>query len=242
MKICIIGNSHVGALKRAWEKHFDWAETKKVSITFFAARGRKLNRLKYKDGMLIAKTEQLKKMLSFTSGGESFIDLNAYDVLLLYGLGTAPYYANDLFYSEAVIGDFIKEYSSTSSLALKILRLIPQDLGKKIYIGHDPMGAGKSRANRLLDECANNDYERGISLVNNRIFNPHGAKLLGQPSQTIAASGRNTISTYSKGSKRLAAGAANDTRLHPETDSSHMNESFGEAWLDHFLLHIANDQ
>ena len=241
MKICIIGNSHVGALKNAWRTSFHQIKEKEIAITFFAARGSSLKDLEYKDGILSAKTDKLKEMLSFTSGGESFIDLNAYDVLLLYGLNTKPYFPREIFYSKAVTDDFLEDCYS-DSLALKILKMIPSGLVRKIYIGHNPLRAENSRANRQPVKCANDDYDRGISLVNDRIFHPHGATLLKQPLQTIAENGKNTMSIYSIGSRRLEIGAINDAEIHPTTDRGHMNESYGEAWLNHFLLHVGKNR
>lgn len=243
MKICIIGNSHVAALKSAWENHFDESNKRQINITFFAARGNALKFLKPDSNRLIPTTRQLEKSLTFTSAGETFIDLNAYNAFLLYGLYTDPYHVNDLFYSKALIEDFIKEYSS-DSLMLSILEMIPQDLGKKIYIGHNPMYCEKPEVNRQLAESPYDYYYRGISFINDRIFSLYGAELLPQPNHTIAANGRNTLSKYCKGSKRLAVGKNDDNCLHSgsHNERSHMNDSYGKAWLDQFLLHVANDQ
>lgn len=240
MKICIIGNSHVGAIKRAWECFFDEKSKKSITITFFAARQNLLQHLDYNRGRLRPTKKVVEECLSFTSGGKRFIDLAAYDTFLLYGLGTRPYFINDLFYSEALIEKSLSEYYS-KSLAVKILKMIPADSAKQIYIGHNPMVAEKQKPQRNAYKPAIEDYTRGISLANQNYFRPLGSELLMQPSQTIAESGQHTKSVFSRGSQRLEVGDSIDHQLHPENERSHMNDEFGKVWLDQFLSDVKKE-
>ena len=236
MKICIIGNSHVAALKLAWENHFDKRCKKDNDITFFASRGKSLRSLKLENNKLIPDSEHLKKNLRATSGGKSFIDLASYDVFLLYGLGVRPYYASNLFYSKAVIDDSIKDYYF-STLAVKILKMIKSNPRKKVYIGHNPMPNKNPYTVTQFRESRNGHYQRGMFLVNERFFGALGTELLKQPNKTISSCGMHTSTMYGKGALRLY-----DGKPFPQTDNSHMNEDFGKIWLDQFLSQVKNER
>jgi len=237
MKICIIGNSHVAALKLAWENHFDKRCKKDNDITFFASRGKSLRSLKLENNKLIPDSEHLKKNLRATSGGKSFIDLASYDVFLLYGLATQPYYKHGLFYSKALMEDWLAEYRA-ASLPIKILEMMPAGLCKKIYIGHNPMPSDVLGPEANLVDCKSDAYELGLSFINKTVFNLYAAELLPQPPSTIAASGRNTILEYNVGSRRLDVGDTRSNRLHPTRDRLHMNDKFGKIWLEEFFKYI----
>jgi hypothetical protein len=237
MKICIIGNSHVAALKLAWVNHFDKRCKKDNDITFFASPGNSLRSLKLENNKLIPDSEQLKKNLRATSGGKSFIELASYDVFLLYGLATQPYYNHGLFYSKALMDDWLAEYRA-ASLPIKILEMMPAGLCKKIYLGHNPMPSEILESKANLVDCKSYAYELGLSFINKTVFNLYAAELLPQPPSTIAASGRNTIFEYNKGSRRLEMGNTRSNRLYPTGDRLHMNDKFGKIWLEEFFKYI----
>jgi len=70
LRICIIGNSHVGALKEAWDDI--GSDHASLDVTFFAARGDRLKDLVVNGNTLRADgpgATPLKKFMAFTSGG-----------------------------------------------------------------------------------------------------------------------------------------------------------------------------
>jgi hypothetical protein len=83
-RICVIGNSHVNALKQGWE---DIAATcPDHRLTFFASLGDRIGKLELVEGCLVPQDPALLKNIVFTSGGLDRIVLADYDVYLVYGL------------------------------------------------------------------------------------------------------------------------------------------------------------
>ena len=85
VKVCIIGDSHVGALKKAWaviDRTFPG-----IRITFFALPALALDSVVAANGTLCSVSEGDRKALEFISGGKSHIDPGEYDVFLVYGCG-----------------------------------------------------------------------------------------------------------------------------------------------------------
>jgi hypothetical protein len=83
-QICIIGDSHVAALRSGW--HHAAAEFPDLQITFFAGMNRYMGGLERADGALIATTTELRQAFERTSNGLFRIE-NSYDHFLLCGLG-----------------------------------------------------------------------------------------------------------------------------------------------------------
>lgn len=234
MKICVIGNSHVGALKRAWDSMPDrhqWA-----NINFFAARGRGLEGLVVNDGKLVPETGFLKRSLEFTSGGKQVIDPNEYDILLVYGL-----HANGLFispkrhYSVAVLKQAANDHV-TGTLSFNIIRKIRELTDKKIFTGHNPLRAFRGKEVKVVEPEA---YLFGLEVMNNFVYSSIGSELVAQPLHTIV-NGRFTSPLFSQGSKRLSIGDKHDDEHHPENDCGHMNDEFGAEWLSSFLDNKCN--
>lgn len=233
MRICILGNSHLGALKRAWDRI--GSEYDNIAIDFFGGRSNTLSGLVVENDCLVASNQGLKRSIEFTSGGISSVDPELYDVFLVYGLGFhlrgVPLSKG---YSSAFLRDFARErFASTISYYLVSgLRTIT---GKVTYVGHVPLSADYDEAEVSLtdDYTAVFDvYKNVIEDMVERVF------LVRQPEETIL-NGRSTKSEFSKNSKRMAVGASNDNALHPETDIGHMNDDFGELWLRNFLKQVA---
>ena len=236
MRICIIGDSHTGALKRAWDNHFNSLDKSAFDIVFFASGGLGMADLKLDGKKLLPSNDTLKEKMKFTSNGHTCINLTAYDLFLIYGLRAMPYFTGGVFYSDAVIEESIKD-NYTNSLSFEVLKMIRQVVDKKIFIGHCPLLADTNRDGERLNIDLSNQYINGISLANKRLFNLLGSELLTQPTETIAANGRYTHSRFSKGSKRLDL--AGIGQPHPENDNFHMNDEFGKLWLELFLKKIS---
>ncbi len=84
--ICVLGNSHTAALKRAWEKYAP-AVAEGVSLTFFAAANAQLESLAFRDGMLVPLNSEIEAKLRLTSGGKNRIEIARYDAFILVSLG-----------------------------------------------------------------------------------------------------------------------------------------------------------
>lgn len=85
LRLCLAGNSHVGAYKRAWRQI--GGEFGDVSIDMFGAPGRRFGDLDVRDGRLIAESPEAEASLVAT-GGSREIRLADYDALVVVGGST----------------------------------------------------------------------------------------------------------------------------------------------------------
>lgn len=231
MKLCVIGNSHIGAMKLA----YDAIGSAKLGaeLTFFGARGNSITELRIRNGNLrpAFRNRELRGFLKMTSNGLSKIDPNKYDSFLCIGLSKNVGKLVSVLeypYSKQAQNCSIVDYWKESDLT-KLVRLISTATNKPIYVGHNPLLA-------RADSSAKNvkGYEKFIELSNSLVFETLNAILLNQPHETIV-NGRNTDVVYTKGSQRLAVGLKNDSFKHPENEIRHMNENYGAIWLKSFI-------
>lgn len=228
MKICIIGNSHVGALKRGWDRIA--LKHPGTEITFFAHRANGMAGLKVAGNSLVPANEVLKKAIHFTSGGLERITPADYDAFLIYGLKACPNFANrKQFISSPAARQALVDLTK-GRLSFKLLGMLRPLTDRIIYIGHDPLPA----AGEVRSERPATDYVDGIAALNETIYRPLGAELIAQPASTIV-NGRQTGPDFGRGSKRLAIGDGRDDRAHPVGEDGHMNDDFGEIWMEAFL-------
>ena len=80
MKICLIGNSHLAALKMGWPEIAQ--DLPDVQPAFFGARGAMMARLRVRGDRLVAKTAALAEQMSFVSGGLTEIVPGDYDAII----------------------------------------------------------------------------------------------------------------------------------------------------------------
>lgn len=230
MKICVIGNSHVGSLSRGWDVFKgDYPEHE---ITFFAQRSEGINGLIVRSGKLIPDNQALARALEFTSGGKCEVDPAEYDVFLIYGSGANINAAqNGTFYSSAALEMSISD-QATGTLSFNLLKRLRTVTAKAIFVGHLPLVP----AIKVSSDIKSDDYFARVELMNKLIYGPLNAELVKQPMSTVV-NGGNTHPAFSKGSKALAIGDCGDNTYHSEDDTDHMNDRFGEIWLRNFLQH-----
>ncbi|MBY5970334.1 hypothetical protein [Halomonas denitrificans] len=228
-KICVIGNSHVGALKTAWDLMPEWHSENE--LVFFAARANGMSDLHLEGKHLIPRSLKLEESIRFTSGGLSNIDVSDYDIFLIYGLQMEAFFIEqDTFFSAAVIRQSVID-SVSNTLSLHILKQIRSVTDSGIYIGHCPLPELQSVEEEVY---STEDYISGVEVMNDEVFKSFRAKLIPQPVATIV-NGAFTKPEFSKGSKRLSVGDDRDEQEHPEHNRKHMNDAFGREWLSHFF-------
>jgi hypothetical protein len=230
MRLCIIGDSHVGALKQA----IDVLNNSDIfsQVVFFA---------KGSDGMrnlvadkntkkLMPGTRSLGRSFELTSQGLNHIDPIDYDCFLVYGLGYQPYFKHSPFVSEQLDQVHFEDTFNTKLLG-SVVRKLREVTDKPIYIGHTPFRAVSTVKTTDVD----GSYENNINLID-QYLKEHFNKvtLLPQPIESICDK-RKTKPDFCKGSIRMETGHNLDGTVHPVDDLSHMNESFGRLWLQNFL-------
>ncbi len=228
MRVCIIGNSHVAALKLGWDAlapdHPD------VEIVFFAQRGNHMSDLRVDGDVLIPTTPTLASGMTFTSGGREVIDPADYDRIIVYGLDASAYFletgrAISHQCRIAAIEDLL-----ASTMAFGVVGKLRMVTDAHLFVGHVPLPAADT-----VRHCAYPvEYVAGCEAVNHLFCGPMNVRFLNQPLETIVNDVR-THPDFSVGSRKLAIGDKTDLELHDQEDRWHMNRRFGMLWLERFF-------
>ncbi|MCB1368881.1 MAG: hypothetical protein KDK00_14020 [Rhodobacteraceae bacterium] len=236
MRLCIIGNSHIAALKGGWEAGVK-AEFPGICLTFFGARGGGLTKLMVRGGTLTSDDAKIRSDLAFTSGGQIGIDPRLFDAFLVYGLcrnvnrQVRNYGAG---YTRQVLESALLDYWAATSL-IGVIRKLREITTLPIHAGASPLEAALGAASSNTS-----NYARFLDDSNQQVFALLGAALIGQPLETIV-NGDATALAFASGSARLAVGAGNDLVPHQAGETRHMNADFGAKWLRHFLIGLMAD-
>jgi len=84
IKICLIGDSHLAALKLGFDKIAN--EFEDVQVTFFGSFASSFNELIVNDRKIVPQSGKVKKVMVMTSGGQANIVVDDYDLFILHGL------------------------------------------------------------------------------------------------------------------------------------------------------------
>lgn len=227
MKICVIGNSHVGALKLAWDElRLDYPGKE---FTFFACGGSGMKEMVVSNGRFIAGNVRLKRRLEYTSGGVGEVVPEDYDLFLVYGLGLAlTPFDETAFYSLAV-KEAARKDRLEKSLNFRVCELLRTITNKPVFIAHNPF---PSQALKKGKRVSIDKVREEVSWC--KKFLECRASFVSQPEVTIV-DGFYTKQEYSKGSRKLETGDKDDGDLHPEDDFTHMNVEYGKVWVRDFF-------
>lgn len=231
IRLCIIGNSHVAALKLAATEFC--ARHPDIQLGFFAAHSNKTGDLVAQDGCYRPLTEALADQIALTSGGLREIDPQAWDAFLVYGFSRRPH-----------PGDFATGLSRSFRRAIFAERiaqtLLPRHLSALRSLSDAPLFAaltplpapsGTGRRRRLLR------HPDEVAVVQSTCCDPQGAILVPQPEDT-QIKGLYTRPEYSIGSAPLDDARKTRATEHDSTETRHMNATYGLLWLEQFLPHL----
>lgn len=253
-RLAIVGNSHVGALKRAWDEMAPKPEA--VDLAFFAVPDKLQRHFRLRDDLVYAPRSKMRSerpALVETAekiNGASSIALAGFDAVVLYGgsllqrefamvIGT---YDVDGYraagaprrMSRAAFEAFCDSYAeatlpSSRWFGTRIPRLaaFPRPL---------PAEGVETRSESLFAPwravVARPDGARAMI---ERLFTAmaaaharHGIDFLRQPAETLTPIGL-TSGEYTKGSSRL------NSERHPDEDVTHMNARYGALCLRSIL-------
>ncbi len=84
-RLCVIGNSHIGAIRRGWDTVS--RNYPNATIDFFGSTGISMNTLVAVDGLISSPDEEVREMLERTSGGKKSIVPDSYHAFVVVGLG-----------------------------------------------------------------------------------------------------------------------------------------------------------
>lgn len=233
MKICIIGNSHVGALKRAWDELFDAEIKLKYELTFFAAKADGISDLELNGNVLAPNSDVIRRSIEFTSGGYGEIKLDNYDAFLIHGL-VPSYFDSNVFYSISAIDRSLNDLY-LDSIGYNIYSMITNVFKGPVYLGHPPLKSNEKLESLDYSENHSLLYSKGIDIVNKKYFGESCGKLIKQPACTMSVNQNCTLAKFTKGSTRLELNNKQGHSPHPKNENRHMNSTFGKLWLESFL-------
>lgn len=227
LRICLIGDSHLAALKQGWPSIE--AEFPDTEVAFFAAGGDMMLDLVVRGRRLQPSTEKLREILKFTSGRGARIQ-NTFDRYVLCGLRFSIEFAvklrtengnsiapDDLYsvYDAAVGPETLRKLRRITDAPVVIVPTPFPAFGRRVELSqHRTPQSDRDLAETFLSTCE-------------RIARDHGAAFLPQAAETVCADGISTLDEFAVGAARLWPGA---------DDNSHMNAKFGAIALRRALL------
>jgi len=245
-QICVMGNSHVAALKDGW--HAGIAPRTDIHPTFFGALSDGMATLDVVDGEVIprdAKAAEFFRKISGTGGGVKVADFDAF-VLAGMGLFPTPVFNNyrnfatpstsheaPHFVSDAVIADTLWE-GIDASMMMHCARVLRRVTDKPIYLAwqafcSESLFEIEWRAEQMQPILDNGDqaFVHKMMALSEARLREEGFEILNQPEETLR-DGVMTKAEFSRGSVLFRAEAENAT-AHRENDVFHMNSLYGRT-------------
>jgi hypothetical protein len=250
-KICIIGNSHIGALKSAWDGlHSEWPG---IEITFFGALTPVLRAggPVVSEGCLKPSTVELRKYFSDTSGGLEDI-CGQYDAYLVCGLRFGSERMENIcshFRAETHFRDGRRPVSDECYLAitkgylsttqnLEMVAKVRQITAAPVWVLPTPMPSDASTGTELdkLEEVGDDKSVRNMLFEAMRqLVDEKGFRLLLQPEVTLSRPLK-TKSIYTRGALKLTGGMKEPLA---KEDYKHMNGDYGSLILRPWLATLS---
>jgi len=253
MHYCVIGNSHVAALKLGWDRVS--AEYPNVRITFFAAPATEMESLEVCGTTLKPGTPSLERYLVL-SGKAGQIDTESYDGIALHGMGFSNRFTRSIYnryrllehvprrngflisrdgFSEALHGLLI------SSMGWRVAEKVREALGRPPIMLCQPHPGQRIVETDKRWEIHPEDRESLADLFLQTIegIRTRGTPVLTQPPETVFGHiFTKTKYVGSPGAFSTAFGRVSGETDAPGTaavETTHMNAEFGAAFIRQFL-------
>lgn len=231
MRLCVIGNSHVAAIKQGWDEigaEFPWLEPQ-----FFGARGDALLDLHAQGDRLVPAHDDLAGKLAHTSGGETSIDPSRFDAALLVGMNYIPPMPADARLSQAVRAAAARAAFDETLAGHVFAQLRQAAPALPVHVLPNPLRRKAAKAKG--DPVAVVPY--AVRLADFRLGLGAGpVHVAGQPTETIVDD-LYTADRYGIGAIALDQGRG--ARAKDEDDVSHMNAEYGTLVLRRWLPTLA---
>jgi hypothetical protein len=250
--ICFIGNSHVGAWKRAWT-NAEPPVRNGYAATFFASPGDRWRDLRLEGGVLVPGNEKLRSNLEKNSGGRDRIVCADYDAFVLIGLdsflemlglcrsyGTLEHRAwvpiTHLVTEQCLQAAIMGRLERTSVLFKSIrtafpgpIFISPRPFPSEAVLAMPEFGRYQQAARTNYSTCLVKTYKSALNAMAAR----YDAEVLWQDDSTLRYPGY-TRQEFADGAVRLAG----DDRPYGPDNRGHMNEAFGALLLDQLLRRL----
>ncbi len=247
-RVCIIGNSHLGAFKLALDGEDIPGVTERFEFDTFGSIRASLSQTKIEGDRLVPQRKNVTENFRRTSGGQTDVHLSSYSAFIL-AVRNSPYWIRPYLYdtnlgpvSEAAISAihhaFLDDWSI--DLARHIAQAAPN--AQVFFLGR-PLNSEKDFLARRLnsqldgpDNVAASVAKDTLLLRMARIIKqsplPDNMRLIRPPDHMLAANRLFTLAKYSRGAEKADTGLK---QVFKEDDTQHMNGAYGAGMLAHLL-------
>ena len=248
LRLCVIGNSHIGAMKLGWDRIMAEGQPgwDHVYPTFFGAPSDGMRHVELQDGALVPTRQRITGHFRQLSGGYDRITLASFDAFLLIGLNVSSKRILRFYKGNAWVGlngtagkgimhpAFAEAFLTERYRATQLVehaRTLSEASGKPVLAVAEPHWAEWMR--RAPAGMSDYGWEAAIKAGDGPAIGqmflkavtaalaPH-ATFVPQPEATVA-DGITTRAAFNKDASRLISGEGGGT------DASHMNADFGMA-------------
>lgn len=248
MRICVIGNSHIAALKKAWDSGVQ-SETPSIELVFFGSHQDSLKSVYLSDGRLSTRDESVRRALAMTTGlQDPELTLSSFDCFLLHALvnpnwplpytlrldqhaasnGSSP----SLGLVQAVVAE--KLHESVLAHMVDTIRSgsdLPIVVSPQPYLSVDvlehPLQGRRYHHMARLDGREGPDFRDEYQSALDGLARKHSLAILPQPTETVSKR-YFTAHEFCAGSVRLSKQMDVE---HPSDDFAHMNVRYGALVL-----------
>lgn len=247
-RICLIGNSHLAALKHGAEV---LGPIDGVSLEFYGCAGRIFKEFDVDGGFVTPRQEVTRRLWQQTSMGHERIELDRFDQFVIVGFA-GPNLANKLVtrYVTHDMGDAARRKLVSTALWVELVRhearrevgvwlasAIARETGRPVKLVPSPRRARAILAvsKQMMRLHASGDAERVCRLYDiacDRLA--PGIEMMRQPTVTVVDH-LFTNDEFNEGTLGLVAGYE-----QPPFDSSHMNPLYGAICLRELLLPLGS--
>ncbi len=248
-RLCVIGNSHLAALKLGWDQLEEAKDARIAAITptFFGAPRDGIRHIALRNGRLVSLNEAVTAHFQRMSNGRSEIDPAAYDGFLLVGLGASMKRTLRLYRTHRWFGlqqnagcTVVSQAFAQAFLAMgyagtrlgQVAQLVRSATDKPTFVTAEPHWAAskpdhvaRSGDFGWAKAAASGDGDRIAETFAAAMTQALGrdATLIWQPDATIEH-GIVTRARYNKGASKFITGDGK------ESDAAHMNADYGAVW------------
>lgn len=240
MKLCVIGNSHCGALHDGWKQIRDTRPGDEV--TFFADRARYASRIRietvgkiFKTHRLVPRDERTASAFRTTSGGQDAINVKDYDYFLVYGLNSQPTVDQDDRQFSAAVREATWEDRVTGTAAFGVAKKLRALTKVPVLAMANPY---RTPLDGVEVPPIDDLVAEEVAFYRRRWAETLGVTFLPQPAETVLA-GHATVPAFGKGSRHLQVAEGETVGAHGETEDQHMNADYGKIVMQYVLDNLA---
>ena len=225
--VCIIGNSHIAAVKRAYAAYLRNSNSNQ-RVDFFGSTANSVCDTEMRDGKIVPTSELVQRSWKMTSGGLEAIDLEQYEKIVIHGyLPSVPILLdlkrsldNGTFYSFGVkVSHIINSNVSLDHL----LRLLAHASVTNICVSPRPPCYSTVKRSETVQE---HEYYELISFIT-QVFLSLEIEFVPQPETTLNQFVE-TKREYSTGGVGLTSSPEPYGRTVTDDDIKHTNEVYGK--------------